>query len=409
MTSLLHLTDVRLGAAVAGCNDEFFGPSAALLRPQPPTRQPGLFTDHGQWVDGWETRRRREPGHDWVTLRLGVPGLIRRVVVDTSYFDGNQPESCLVEGCGEASPGDDPEWFELVSRRPLAPDTVHEFDVTSPYRVTFLRLSVFPDGGVARLRAYGEQVPAPRQLDGQSVELTDVRLGARVDDRSDAHFSDPAHLLLPGPPVSIADGWETRRRRGPGHDWVVIRLAARGQATAAQVDTTFFKGNAPETCWLEGRADPDPEWRTLVPPVALRPHAPHHFVVTDDAPLTHVRLSIEPDGGIARLRVHGTVDVEGAQVVALRWLETLPPRLAVAVFADVCGSQRWAAEMARRRPYASAQAVRDTAALVWTGLNPDDWQQAFAASDPQSDIHVAAAEQQRVTDLRLARLLGADR
>lgn len=473
MTGILHLTDVRLGAAVVSCNDEFFGSAASLVRPEPPTTRPGLYTDHGKWVDGWETRRRREPGHDWAIVRLGVPGLVRKVVVDTSHFSGNQPESCLVEGCGGESPGDEADWFEVTGNVRLEGNTVHELESTCPYRVSLLRISIYPDGGVARLRAYGEPVPAPHDLVAAPVELTDLRLGARVDECSDAHFSDPSHLLRPGPPVSMADGWETRRRRGPGHDWVVVRLAGAGVAQTVEVDTTFFKGNAPAACWLDGRDASDGAWHPLVPPTALRPHVRHHFEVAETAALSHVRLNIEPDGGVARLRVHGSLTPEGAESLGLRWLDTLPARIAQDTFAHVCGSPRWAAEMTGRRPYASAAAVRNSAREVWGGLEAADWLEAFSAhprigdttgagqsrreqsavegadpavlariaegnqeyekrfgyvflvraagrnademlallterldNDPDTELAVAAAEQEQITDLRLARLLG---
>ncbi|MGH8869397.1 MAG: allantoicase [Actinomycetes bacterium] len=395
---LLQLSDTRLGATVVTCNDEFFGAAANLLRHDPPMRRPGVFTDHGQWVDGWETRRRREPGYDWCVVRLGVPGRVRRIAVDTTHFVGNQPEAFWVGACGDPAPAEDASWFEVVGRTPLRPDARHEVDVSSPSRVTFLRLCIDPDGGVARFRVWGDAVPSPGDMGGEHgtglVDLADSRVGAIVEDRSDAHFSTAAHVLLPGPPLSMGDGWETRRRRGPGHDWMVVRLAARGVPVDIEVDTTFFKGNAPATCWVEGKDGDAGPWRTLVAETPVRPHSPQWFTTGETAPVTHLRLSIAPDGGVARFRVRGRLDPEGAERLGMAWLDTLPDAVAERILLQVCGSPRWAREMAARRPFGTLAFLREAAHVVWRGLAPEDWREAFAAH-PRIGEHNAGARARR--------------
>jgi allantoicase len=276
-------------------------------------------------MDGWETRRRRTPGHDWCIVRLGIAGVVRGIVVDTSFFRGNFPESCSVEACAhdgtpEASVlADDARtaWTEIVARTPLAGDTRNLFPVRHEGRVTHLRLNIFPDGGVARLRAYGEGCLDRRALDPRSeVDLAAAEHGGLVLACSDMFFGHRHNLIMPGRSTHMGDGWETKRRRGPGHDWTIIRLAAHGAIHRVEVDTDHFKGNAPASCMLEtcdapgaaadALADPAREWRVLLPQTPLQPHARHRFTeLAHGEPATHARLNIYPDGGIARLRLFG--------------------------------------------------------------------------------------------------------
>ena len=333
---VVDLASERLGAAVLYANDEFFAPAAGLLRPGPPEWREGAYTDRGKWMDGWETRRRREPGHDECVIRLGATGRVREVVVDTSYVRGNQPESCSLDGAsargedGEApAPPADASWTELLDRRTLAPDAVHRFPVEESGRITHVRLRIFPDGGVARLRVLGTVDPDWRRLASLgSVDLAALAHGGLPIAVSDATFGEPRNLLLPGDARNMGEGWETRRRRGPGHDWVVIALGHRGVPERVVLSTRHFKGNYPAAASLDaydagpGFRSPRPEgsagsgpltpppvdaWRPLVPRVELGPDAEH--VLADDlasgGPITHVRLAIYPDGGVARLRVIG--------------------------------------------------------------------------------------------------------
>ena len=293
----------------------------------PPVLIPDKYTDRGKWMDGWETRRRREPGHDWCIVRLGLPGIVRTVVVDTSNFKGNYPESCsldaaVVEGYAPASAlSSEATWTTVLDRTPLKGDTENHFEVREAL-ATHLRLNIFPDGGVARLRVLGTVKPDWMALSraGGDVDLAALEHGGLVVACSDMFFGGRQNLVLPGPSRGMHDGWETRRRRGPGHDWAVVRLGRPGSIRRIEVDTSHYKGNAPGSCSLDAcRVAPDvalpgpaAEWKTVLPMTPLLPHTSHVFEADAtamskdlDGGATHVRLNIFPDGGVARLRVFG--------------------------------------------------------------------------------------------------------
>jgi allantoicase len=331
-TDLIDLAAERAGGAVLLANDEFFAPKEALLRAAPAEWREGIYTERGKWMDGWETRRRRSAGHDWCIVRLGIPGIVRGVVVDTSYFRGNFPESCSVEACAvDGTP--DPAalasyehvWTEIVPRSKLEGDARNAFAVEHAAPVTHLRLNIFPDGGVARLRVHGEGYLDRRRLHaGSEVDLAAAENGGLVLLCSDMFFGHRHNLVMPGRSTHMGDGWETKRRRGPGHDWTIVRLAARGALHRVELDTDHFKGNAPGSCMLEtcdAPGVPDAEvaslvvradaWRVLLPETPLQPHARHRFAeLAHASPATHARLNIYPDGGVARLRLYGMPEEE---------------------------------------------------------------------------------------------------
>jgi allantoicase len=316
MTEFTDLTDLaaeRLGGAVLAANDEFFAPKENLLKASEPVFREGEYTDVGKWMDGWETRRRREPGYDWAIVRLGLPGIPRGVVVDTRHFRGNYPESCSIEACavdGHPAPADlsGTAWTEILPHSPLQGDSRNVFPIQKDLgRVTHLRLNIYPDGGVARLRVHGEVVPDWERLARRGeIDLAGAENGGRVLACSDMFFGNRHNLILPGPSLGMHDGWETKRRRGPGHDWAIVQLGHRGRLERAEVDTSHFKGNAPGSCTLEGRDGDLADWREILPRTALRPHTRHLFdELAAAGPFTHVRLNIYPDGGVARLRLFG--------------------------------------------------------------------------------------------------------
>jgi allantoicase len=307
---------------VVAANDEFFAEKENLVTPDPPTFSPRTFTHKGQLYDGWETRRRREPGHDWAIVRLGLPGVVRGVVVDTAFFTGNYPESCAVDGLWADGYPAAPEltgWQPLVPRSPLSGDAQHLFEVSSPRRFTHVRLVIHPDGGVARLRVHGEPVPDPAFLGGAPLDLAALANGATVAGCSNAFYSTPANLISPGEARVMGEGWETARRRGDGNDWVLIRLAAAGEIRVAELDTTHFKGNAPGWAALTGISG-DAEF-PLLPRTRLQPDTRHRFLV-GGAAATHVRLDVYPDGGMARLRLFGVLTPDGRAEIERRWRET---------------------------------------------------------------------------------------
>ena len=323
-TELVDLAAERLGGAAVIANDEFFAAKENLLRAAPAEWREGVYTDRGKWMDGWETRRRRSPGHDWCVVRLGLPGIVRGVVVDTSFFRGNYPEHCSLDGCRiDGTPSAealarDGQWREIVPKTPLHGDTRNEVAVKGESSVTHVRLNIFPDGGVARLRVHGEVTPDWAVLArAGEVDLAATEHGGWVVVCSDMFFGHRQNLILPGRSTHMGDGWETRRRRGAGNDWAVVRLGRAGSVHRVEIDTDHFKGNAPGACsmsWChapgataEALTSPAVKWQELLPETDLQPHARHRFErelrVAELA--THVRLDIFPDGGVARLRVFG--------------------------------------------------------------------------------------------------------
>lgn len=323
-TELIDLASERLGGVAVAANDEFFAPKERLLLDAAAISVPDRYTARGKWMDGWETRRRREAGHDWCIVRLGLAGAIQGVVVDTSHFVGNYPESCSIDACsadGYPKPEEleSATWVEILPRAILQGDTKNRFVVDRAGRFTHVRLNIFPDGGVARLRVFGRVLADWAKLarPGCEVDLAAVEHGGLVIASSDMFFGSRQNLIMPGRALSMADGWETRRRRGPGHDWAIVQLGTRGQIHRADVDTTHYKGNAPGSCSLEAcdaagvsQADlmsPHRAWHVLLPETRLLPHTRHVFIdeLTDVRPVTHVRFNIFPDGGVGRLQLYG--------------------------------------------------------------------------------------------------------
>ena len=349
---------------------------------------PDRYTDRGKEMDGWETRRRREPGHDWCIVRLGIPGIVRGVVVDTSFFRGNYPDRCSIEGAVvEEDDVTGAEWFDLLPESALEGDASNRFDVASPLRVTHLRLNIFPDGGVARLRVHGEPLPDLRTLTdaGGRADVAASLSGGIVLDASDLFFSSPHNLIAPGDSHGMHDGWETRRRRGEGHDWVVLRLAAETEIERVEVDTSNFKGNYPDTCSLEVRVvhdavtDSASEWSEVLSRRKLGPHRRFAFPIDPPAAATHVRLDIHPDGGVARLRVHGRVTDDGWRAFGVRWLNAKTAEVFEERVLACCGSRAWASGLEAVRPFATFDALLQTADDVWEGLSAEDRREAFAA------------------------------
>jgi len=328
-TELVDLASEQVGGAVLAANDEFFAPRENLLRPSAPVFIEGKYTDLGKWMDGWETRRRRTPGYDWCIIRLGLPGIIRGIVVDTSFFRGNYPEHCSLEACtldglptAEELTSEALNWVPILPQLPLAGDTQNPFPVESELRFTHLRFKIYPDGGVARLRVYGEVVPDWERLKriGGDIDLAAVENGGLVLSCSDMFFGHRHNLIMPGRAANMSDGWETKRRRGPGHDWAIVKLGAAGHIRRVEVDTSWFKGNFPESCSLEATSAADlPEedltdlsvaWKNVLPRTRLQAHSRHYFEneILDAGNVSHLRFNIFPDGGISRLRVYGRLE-----------------------------------------------------------------------------------------------------
>ncbi|HEY2206844.1 MAG TPA: allantoicase [Pseudonocardia sp.] len=336
MTDFQRLPDVAgraLGGSVMYANDEFFAEAHNLITQAPATHDPAAFGPRGKVYDGWETRRRRgEPGDDFVIVRLAAPAVLRGVVVDTGFFRGNHPPyasvaATTVLGYPSAEELHRARWRPLVEKAGLAGDTANAVPVSAPDQLaTHLRLTIHPDGGVARFRAHGEVVPDPRRLGGR-VDLASVLHGGLVEDCSNLFFSAPGNVLMPGRSVGMFDGWETARRRDDGNDWLQVRLGVPGVVRQVVLDTGHFVGNSPGSARL---TDSD-TGADLVPEARLQPDTAHHFAVRVETPARRVRLDIYPDGGLSRLRVLGEVPEHARADLARRWLGLLPEDVAAGV------------------------------------------------------------------------------
>ena len=320
-TEFPDLAAARLGGRALLANDEFFAPRTNLLKPGSGIFIPGKFTARGKWMDGWETRRRRTPGHDWCIVRLGLRGRLRGVDVDTNHFIGNFPESCSLDGCDLPAGASSAtlrraRWTEVLPKQVLQGDSRNLFPIETASPFTHVRLNIYPDGGVARLRVHGEVELDWRRLAGKLLDLAAIGQGGVVIAVSDEHFGSRENLLMPGRASNMGDGWETRRRRGPGHDWAIVKLGASGRIEQLEVDTNHFKGNYPDSCEIEACLAPGAarsallenrvSWTELLPQTKLSAHKRHSFSkLLARGPFSHLRLNIFPDGGVSRLRAHG--------------------------------------------------------------------------------------------------------
>jgi allantoicase len=388
-TRLPDLAARSLGGGVVAANDELFAERENLIKPEAPAYSTYTFGHKGQVYDGWETRRRREPGHDWAIARLGAAGVVRGVVVDTAFFKGNYPPEVSVEGTGVEgypSPAElrEAEWVTLVPRSPVKGDAQNLFPVQAPQRVTHARLSIYPDGGVARLRVHGEVVPDPRFLATGTIDLAALVNGGVVTGCSNMFYSSPTNLISPGEARVMGEGWETARRRDDGNDWVEFRLAGPGVVRLAEIDTRYFVGNAPGWASLRGRdartADPgDPgAWTELLGRTRLQPDTRHLFRLPATAEVTDVRLDVFPDGGLARVRLYGDLSVQGLAELGLRWLNSVPAAQAGQLLASCCASRAWVERMAAGRPYADLDALLEASDRAIRELDRDDLAEALS-------------------------------
>ena len=363
MTVDSDLASRWLGGTVMAASDEAFGDKENLLNPDPPVNEPGRYGNRGEIVDGWETRRRREGGHDWALIRLGAPGLITSVTVDTSFFTGNFPESCLVEACGhEGFPGPNElngaqnEWMEIVPRSPLRGNHHNVFPVADSRRFTHLRLAIFPDGGVARLRVSGRVIPDPRLVDGLPVDLASQWYGGVVVASSDDFYTSASLLNRPDRARTMGEGWETRRRRDQAHDFVLFRLAFVGTARQLIIDTAHFRNNSTAEIAVYGTEAEEtpgvdsPSWKPLLGRTPLQPDTYHVFPLSEDMAVGSIRLDAFPDGGISRLRVIGNVTPLARRRAGYRWFNSLPANHALVCLAAAGFSNDQAAELVKRRP-----------------------------------------------------------
>jgi len=325
-THCVDLASERVGGETLSCSDDFFAEMENLIKPGRGIFIDDKFTDRGKWMDGWESRRSygRDDGRefDWCIIRLGIKGIIRGFDIDTNYFRGNAPESVSVEACvSEIEPNADTVWETVLEQATVEAHSQNIFAINNDKAYTHIRLNMFPDGGVARIRVYGEaDVNWKQFIDGELIDLAYIKNGGKALLVSDMFFSDKNNLIMPGRGKDMGDGWETKRRRDPGPDWSIVKLASQGSIEKVVVDTCHFKGNFPDTFLLEGMvSDSDDfsngkqedKWQPIINRTKLFAHREHLFIneiaVSNEQSFTHVRLNIFPDGGISRMRVFGKV------------------------------------------------------------------------------------------------------
>ena len=316
--SWVRLEQPRLGTSVTFASDDFFAAKERLIDPNEPQFIDDKYDDHGKWMDGWESRRKREPGHDYCIIRLGVPGVLHGVDIDTRFFTGNFPPQASIDAC--VSDDDVPAggWTEILGKVELNGDTHHFLPIDDDTAWTHVRLNIYPDGGVARLRLFGEVRPEFGTL-AMSIDLLALENGGRAIACSDEHYGSMQNLNVAGRGVNMGDGWETARRRGPGNDWVIFKFGHPGAIDKIEVDTAHFKGNYPDRVMFEGAmlastADASNEsdaWQLLLPESKLEMDKQHYFESELNAlgPISHVRMSIFPDGGVSRVRLHGHIQL----------------------------------------------------------------------------------------------------
>jgi allantoicase len=415
---LVDLASAELGAKALGASDDFFAGVENLIQPGHAVFAPDRYTERGKWMDGWESRRKRTAGHDFCVIELGAPGRVYGFDIDTSHFIGNHPPFAAIEGL-RAPPGTPlPEllsrsWVTLLPQSPLGPGCQNLFAAEACEAVSHVRLNIYPDGGVARLRVYGKVEPGAaaitsdlesdeltrREIPPGLVDLAALKNGALALACSDSRFGHMQSLLLPGRARVMGEGWETRRGRLPDHhyDWILIRLARRGIIEAMEVDTNHYKGNYPERCSLDFIDAPNalttdllgaPDFSPLVEEVALQADTRHFFKreVLPHGPATHVRLNIFPDGGISRLRLWGkpaatrssTTSSASTSASAQAVLDALSADEAREALHRCCGSTRWVDRLLASRPFGSPAGLAVAARHAFSALERDDYLEAFS-------------------------------
>ena len=321
--SLVNLASPKMETKIIAVSDEFFGKATRMLNDKEPVFIEDKFDNHGKWMDGWESKRRRDGGNDWAILKLGSPGIISKIIIDTSYFTGNFPPYFSLEGLySETGPKEDANWKTLIGKTNLIGDSTNNFELDSKETLNFIRLQIFPDGGVARIRLFGVVKYNWNQFhSNEIIELSSLKLGGSILAYNNAHYGDVSALLSEGRGKTMGDGWETRRRREPGNDWIIIKLAQKGNIERIEIDTAHFKGNYPDRASIQATSidknittkdliQNSENWNIILDETKLSADNIHTYKINSNSnsknEATHIRLNIYPDGGVSRLRIFGT-------------------------------------------------------------------------------------------------------
>ena len=320
ISTLINLASPKLGSLGVKANDEFFAPLKRMLSDNEPIFIPDKYDDHGKWMDGWETKRRRVPGNDWCLIKLGSPGIIKEIDVNTKFFTGNYPPQASIEGIySESEPDiDDKNWLTILEKVNLDGDKINKFGIKKKNVVNWIKVNIYPDGGIARLRLWGDVYQNWDNFDNNKIiEISALKNCGKIISYNNAHYGDVSALLSEGRGKNMGDGWETRRRREPGNDWIIIELGKKARLEEVQVDTAFFKGNFPESCSLDAaniiegiKNTKFINWEPIIPQTLLKADSIHKIHIDrkfKEKKYSHVRLNIFPDGGVSRLRVYGFI------------------------------------------------------------------------------------------------------
>ena len=318
---LVNLASPKMGTKILAFSDDFFGEVTRMLNDKDPIFIEDKYDNHGKWMDGWESKRRRDGGNDWAIIKLGSAGIISKIEIDTSYFTGNFPPFFSLEGIySETEPDKDSNWTNLIDKTSLIGDCKNNFELNLKETLNFIRLQIFPDGGVARIRLFGEVKYNWKQFNsGEIIELSSLKLGGSILAYNNAHYGDVSALLSDGRGKTMGDGWETRRRREPGNDWIIIKLAQKGNIEKIEIDTAHFKGNYPDRASIQATSidknittkdliQNSDNWNIILDETKLSADNIHKYKINSNSKneATHIKLNIYPDGGVSRLRIFGT-------------------------------------------------------------------------------------------------------
>ena len=321
LNGLIDLAQSRLGSKVVYKTDEFFAAAKRIISPWPPVFKEGVFDKNGKWMDGWETRRKRTKGHDYLIIKLGKPGVIKKVDIDTSYFSGNHPSKISLQAClsNKKIPHKKTNWTTIIKKNRTKENSHHFFNVKSKQFFTHVKLNIFPDGGVARIRIYGS-MKIKKKFKKKKLNLTSILNGAVPIACNNEHFGRAENILAPGTGKNMGDGWETRRSRGKNFDWIIIKCAETGKINNIEIDTHHFKGNYPDKCSVQGTfidskvsekkiVNKSKRWGFLLNKVKLHAHKKHNFRnnIMKNKKINYIKINIFPDGGISRIRFFGKV------------------------------------------------------------------------------------------------------
>ena len=317
---MINLADPRIGSKIIFKTDDFFAAAHRILKTDIPVFKDGLFDKHGKWMDGWETRRRRSKGYDYLVLKLGKPGKIFDIDIDTSHFNGNQPTHASLEGCfSRSKPNKKTKWTRLLGKKKLGPNKNHNFKSQNKSTFNYIRLNIFPDGGVARLRLYGKIEIDKKTINNKSINLTSVLNGASIVGCNNEHFGRAENIIAPGKGKNMGDGWETRRSRGKNFDWLIIKFGKPGLIKKLEIDTHHFKGNYPDSCSIQTAiinkdlsnnliVKNSKNWKFILNKSKLSAHKKHVFkkFLIKRNKENYLKINIYPDGGISRIRAFGS-------------------------------------------------------------------------------------------------------